>query len=391
MKSNRIVIPETEYMERLVNCQTNLKEAGWSGMVLSSESNIQYFTGFRPPFTWISYTRPMFLFLPAQGKPILYLNAFLSAEAEARVPSTIASRSFTAAYGPSVQEVAELMEEAGMHKGVVGFEIGHEQRINYQVDNFLAITEHFKEITVTDASVLLWKQRLIKSPLEVECHRRACQAVDYAFDRIFEEVCEGMDGYEIDAIARKAMLEGGADRDGFVIMTYGEGNYGRTSSVRDGRRLKKGDMLWLDLGAEYEGYWCDFCRAGIVGPIDDIRKKHQKDVYEATMEASKKIAPGSSCVEIAEACVNALKKRGYNDVYECGRLGHGMGLMSTEPPSIAFFEEGFILQEGMIINIEPPVVRDHGVYCLEENFVVTADGCQCLTGASRELYQIKTL
>ena len=61
---------------------------------------------------------------------------------------------------------------------------------------------------------------------------------------------------------------------------------------------------------------------------------------------------------MAYACGKALEKRGYSATWRnCGRMGHGMGLMSTEPPSVTVRDEG-ILKPGMIINLEPGILVD---------------------------------
>ena len=69
-------------------------------------------------------------------------------------------------------------------------------------------------------------------------------------------------------------------------------------------------------------------------------------------------------------------------------MGHGMGLMSTEPPSVTIREEG-VLQEGMIVNLEPGILVESGVFCIEENYVITADGYERLSTGNRKLHQIK--
>lgn len=69
-------------------------------------------------------------------------------------------------------------------------------------------------------------------------------------------------------------------------------------------------------------------------------------------------------------------------------MGHGMGLMSTEPPSVTVRDEG-ILRPGMIINLEPGILVDTGVFCIEENYVITEDGYERLSTGSRKLHQIR--
>ena len=389
MYQERVIIPASEYKHRTEKVQHLLQEAGWTGMVLSAESNMHYYSGYRTHIPWGTFTRPQFLFIPAVGTPIVYTQGFVSPEAAFRAPH-MEHRSFMSMLGPTAKELHNLMEELNMTHGVIGFEIGHEQRMNFQVNRFMELKGMLPGVEIVDAAKILWKQRVIKSPLEIECHRRACAATNYVFEHIFDQVCEGMTEYEITNMVRQEMLKGGADKDGFVIICSGKPNYSRTSSVSQDRRLQKGDMLWLDLGCEYEGYWSDFCRAGVVGTVDDERKRMQEHVYLATQEAAQDIKPGVKIADLARACGAGLEKRGYDVSYHIGRFGHGMGLVSTEPPSISIYEEGE-LQEGMIINIEPTFITDQGVFCLEENYAVTGDGYDCLSGASRELYAIKTL
>ena len=90
---------------------------------------------------------------------------------------------------------------------------------------------------------------------------------------------------------------------------------------------------------------------------------------------------------IAETCARQLGKHGFNLTFDAGRCGHGLGLMSTEPPHVATYDPT-ILEEGMVITVEPGIVNEKGVFCIEENVAVTKDGFEVLSGASREIYAI---
>ena len=321
MNNNRLIVPFTEYKHRTEKVQMLLQEYGWAGMVLSAESNVHYYSGFRNPSPWGSFTRPQFLFIPVVGAPVVYMHELLSSEAAFRAPH-MKHRSFLSLLGPTAKDLYKIMDELGMTRGIVGFEIGHEQRMNFQVNRFIELRDMLVNVKIEDAAKIIWKQRIIKSPIEIECHRKACAAVDYVFDHIFEQVCEGMNEYEITHMVRRMMLEGGADKDGFVIICSGKENYERTGGISQDRCLQKGDMLWLDLSCEYEGYWSDFCRAGIVGSIDDECKRMQEQVYLATQEAAELIRPGVSFKDLALACGAGLEKRGYDVNYHIGRFGH---------------------------------------------------------------------
>ena len=84
------------------------------------------------------------------------------------------------------------------------------------------------------------------------------------------------------------MLAAGADNPGFIIVCSGPTNYDRISARPTGRTLRKGDMVWLDVGVQYKGYWTDFCRAGVVGEPSDEQKRLQRVVHEVTANACEK-------------------------------------------------------------------------------------------------------
>ena len=382
-----LIFENQEFLDRISYCQTLLGEQGFSGMMVSAEANINYYSGYRTHAPWTTFTRPMFLFIPTSGQPLLYTQTFVTPEARVRSHGCI-HRNFDSLLGPTAQELAGIMEELNMHRGKIGLELGFEQRINYQPDVFLALRDALPDASFADASGIIWTQRLIKSPAEIECHRRACAATGYAQDKLFENIEAGMSEREISMLAQQYMLEGGAEYPGFVIITSGSGNYERISAISSGRRLQQGDMLWLDLGAIYNGYWSDFCRAGIVGPVSAERGRMQDDIYDVTEEAASTMGPGVPIADVAMACGKALEKRGYSATYDCGRMGHGMGLMSTEPPSVTIHDTG-VLKEGMIINLEPGILVDSGVFCIEEDYVITKNGFERLSCGSRKLHSIK--
>ena len=384
-----IKFTEEDIKARIELAQKKLKEKDMCGMLVTAEANLNYYANYNTHAPWSTFTRPSFLFIPVEGKPKLLVQTFVAPEAEA-ISFCCEVIEFKSLLGPTSEELKNVMASLNMAKGKVGLELGFEQRISFEVRQYDELKAILPEVEFVDATDIIWSQRLIKSPKEIECLRRACQATSYAHDHIFEEVEEGMTEREISQRVQKHMLDGGAEYPGFVIITSGTENYGRISKTSTDRKLEKGDMLWLDLGARYNGYWSDFCRSGIV--TDELSKESielQDKIHEITMEASKIMKPGVPVADVARECVRLMQLAGFEATFDCGRMGHGMGLSSTEPPSVTIYDET-ILQEGMIINLEPGVVNENGVFDLEENFVITKDGCECLSGGSRKLHKIKT-
>jgi Xaa-Pro aminopeptidase len=69
------------------------------------------------------------------------------------------------------------------------------------------------------------------------------------------------------------------------------------------------------------------------------------------------------------------------------RIGHGVGLVTTEPPHLSE-QDDTPLAPGMIITIEPGVATTYGTFHIEENLLVTADGSEVLSQISRKLFQL---
>lgn len=376
-----------EIKERISRCQNKMDKQGFSGMVLSAESNVTYFSDFRTHAPWTTFTRPNFLFVPSKGMPILLVQTFIVPEAKA-VAKGCEVRGFDSLLGPTVDELYALMDELEMTKGKIGFELGFEQRLGFQVDVYEGLKAKATEANFADAADLIWSMRMIKSASEIECLKMAGLATSYAHDKVFQHIRKGMSEYEIAKLCQLYMLEGGAENPGFVIITSGEGNYDRISKINSNRTLDDGDYLWIDLGARYKGYWSDFCRSGVVGEISQERNTLQNKIHEVTMRAAESLKPGIPVSDIARACGREMERAGFDATFDCGRFGHGMGLLSTEPPSVTIYDD-VILQEGMVINLEPGIVTDLGVFDLEENFVVTKEGYEIMSGGSRKIHQIK--
>jgi Xaa-Pro aminopeptidase len=380
--------PKEEIDRRLENCRVKMKDAGLCGMVITDENNVTYFTGFRTHAPWTTYTRTAWYFLPVNEKPLLLLQNMMTPDAKLKTHSCEVIN-YPGLYGTDLNEVKKIMNSCGMAEGKVGWELGYEQRLGIPYLEYEELRGMMNNCQFVDGSDILWSLRLVKSIIEVDCIRKACGATSFALEKVFDTMHEGMRETEIVKNLFSYMMEADADKPGFSLIATEKGHYDRISNIGSDRRIEKGDLVWVDCGALYKGYWADFGRAGIVGPVDEERKEYQACVHDVTMKAIKSVKPGITASDLAGVCIDALAEYGFDpSTFDCGRMGHGMGIMSTEPPSITK-QDKTVLREGMIINIEPGFVKENGVFNIEENVVVTKDGADILSGARRTLYEIK--
>ncbi len=143
-------------------------------------------------------------------------------------------------------------------------------------------------------------------------------------------------------------------------------------------------MIILDFGAVYKGYWSDITRGIFVSSISP----RQKELYEAALKISeaaiKAIRPGIPVGDIDRAAMKKTEELGYADLV-LHRGGHSLGLDVHEIPSIAA-SDNTIVEPGMCFAIEPAIYDfSVGAFRIEDNFVVTKDGCTCLTNCTREI------
>ncbi len=254
------------------------------------------------------------------------------------------------------------------------------------VRDFLLLREELNEFEWADAAPILWQMRMIKSQRELDCIRRAKAITTRGYVEGLPLVKEGMTEREIAALLTGKMVEHGAEQF-WIMVTSGRGNYRRISGKPTDRKVRRGDMVWVDMGAAVNDYWADFSRAGVIGGPSADQRKYQQLVIETTEVCIRAVKAGVPGGQIVDICEEELRKRGVEISFNAGRLGHGIGLLFTEPPSIAKWDP-VVLAENMVISIEPGLVRDDGVFQTEENLIVTGEGCEILAQAPQELWTL---
>ena len=142
--------------------------------------------------------------------------------------------------------------------------------------------------------------------------------------------------------------------------------------------LEEGDVLFIDTGATYDGYFCDFDRNFAFGHLSDDAQRAHEAVWDATEAGIAAARPGATTTDLWRAMADVLEAAGSKGL-NVGRMGHGLGLQLTEPPSNRPGDPTE-LQPGMVMTIEPGLEYAPGKNIVhEENIVITDDGCELLT------------
>ncbi len=119
-----------------------------------------------------------------------------------------------------------------------------------------------------------------------------------------------------------------------------------TGGPRD-RPLADGDLLFIDTGTTFDGYFCDYDRNFQVGKTTDALLFAQEKVWEANEVGLKSVRPGVPAGHVFEQVARFLSSSG-DDLNSNGRMGHGLGIRITEPPSVRL-EDKTVLEPGMVL------------------------------------------
>ena len=368
--------PPDEFRNRVMRARSAMGDAGLVGLVVSTQANFVYFTGLRFDPLWSSATRSMIVVIPAVGPLHLCLPAFVADEAEAAWADAVVHR-----YDVPPQSVVPYVIDAisALPAGAIGFELGKEARTGVTPVDFRAITGSVDDPRVVDGQEVLWSLRTIKSPYEIACLRAAGHATSAAFAEALSGTVSGATERELARRIASAAIGAGADTVGWIAMTSGSGSYDRFVSAPRNRVVREGDLVWADVGVRVDGYWSDFCRAAVVGAPSPRQLELHEAVVEATNAGIGVARAGTAVAEVAAAVRDRSNSLGLASL-GFGRLGHGIGLDATEPPSIAEFDET-VLAPGMVVTVEPAVVDETGLYCAEQVLAITDGAPEVLSRA----------
>ena len=377
-----MTITADEYRARVRHLAALAAEAGLDGVLLTAESNIDYFSGYRHHAPWTLFARPFFEVVDAGGEAILVGHSFLVPEME-RTSAVGDVRAYTKS-GGGLDALLDCLRELGLHRGRLGMELGDEQRLGMTQYELEALRAGLEDVEFADAAPLLWRLRMIKSPAEQVLMRESAAITARAMAVGFERAAPGVTEREVARAVGEAMMREGADRPGFVMMASGADNHHVLSGKPTDRALESGDMLWMDLGSVYHGYWSDFCRACVVGGPTRAQHEAQAIIVEVNQACVDAVKPGEPIRRVPAAAEAAFARLGMEVEVGAGRIGHGMGLMSTEPPHVAHYD-ATLMTPGLVFTIEPRFVNRHGIFNCEELVLVNERGGELLTDMPRTL------
>jgi len=366
--------PAAEYAERTRRCQIAMVDRGIGAILVCTEPEVRYFTGFHTPF-WQSPTRPWFTVVPASGKPIAVIPSIGGASMSATWIDDVRTWSSPAPDDDGISLLVDCIQEV-VGEGSLGVPMGPETHLRMplrDVDRLRAQLGTFVDVTDIISGL-----RMVKSEREIAKHRHICGLVSNAFDELPDLLSTGMTERQAFAAFRAEILRQGADDVPYLVGATGPGGIDDIIRQPSDREISDGDLLIFDTGSTFDGYFSDFDRNFAFTTSTQGARDAYSAVWEATEAALAILRPGVTTSEVFTAMNDVLKANGSlgNDV---GRMGHGLGMQVTEWPSHTASDDT-VIQENMVLTLEPGLLWEPGkVMVHEENLVVRANGPELLS------------
>jgi Xaa-Pro aminopeptidase len=365
--------PTAEYQARLIAVQREMARAEIATLLLTTEPDVRYFSGFLTRF-WESPARPWFLLIPASGAPVAVIPAIGADLMRQTWVTDIRTWVAPDLADDGVTLLAATLSDITPETGRIGTPMGHETHLRMPLADF----ERVKALVsspFTDATDTIRRVREVKSPAEIAKIRASCDLAARAFDHVPEFARAGV---PLDQVFRRFQIEcltEGADYVAYMAGGAGQGGYGDVISPASSSPLESGDILMIDTGAVRDGYFCDFDRNWAIGTANDASRRAYDTLTAATDAGLAAARAGATASDLYHAMNTVIGgKAGAG-----GRLGHGLGLQLTEWPSL-IPSDHTVLRDGMVLTLEPGIEISPGkIMVFEENIVIRDGGAELIT------------
>ena len=376
-----------EFERRTLRAQAIMDRRGFDALLLTTPQNVRYFTGFDSQF-WESPTRPWFVVVPRTGTPVAVIPEIGAPEMALTWIKDIRTWSAPRPEDDGISLLASTIGGLARKFGKIGAELGREMALRMPVVEFLKLRDGLS-MTIEDGSPCIWEIRMVKTAAEIDHIHYICQLASDAYEALPALITIGESEREVVRKLRIDVARRGADATPFMPAISGPGGVAQIVCGPHDRRIEEGDILFIDTGSTFDGYFCDFDRNYAVGKVPDEAHRVHEALWQATEAGIAAAVPGAKTDDVWRAMAKIIEDAGAigNNV---GRLGHGLGLQLTEPPSHRL-GDGTVIVENMVLTIEPGMEYAPGKMIVhEENIAVTKAGPRLLTKrAPRELPVIR--
>jgi len=378
--------PHELRQQRVAKAREHMEQAGLDALLCWKDENVRYLTSLRAQIIAGKSALLNGCLLVRDAPPILLCSGGEAERArnvmpwieELRIVPIMEARELVR--GTVEHTLAPLLAEHGIET------LGIDELAFCQLE---ALQELAPAVRLADGDAVMQSARLIKFPEEIALMEEACaiaEAVQYAAE---EAIRPGARETDVVAEAMRELYRLGGELSHVTTPFVASGEHmAPPNRISSDKIIREGDVVFVDIGAQWSGYFGDLGRTVICGKPSRRQQEVYTAVYEGLRAATRAMKAGNTNDDVAAAVRECAAQRGLAENFISLFIGHGVGIGANEPPYIGEDLPGaetVILQEGMTFAVEPliwvPGVRGGAGVRLEDTVLVTADGGRALSRA----------
>jgi Xaa-Pro aminopeptidase len=373
--------------ERLSRIKRLLKESELGALLCFDMNNIRYITATHIG-TWAMDKLARFTLLPQNDEAILWdfgsaarhhkLYCPWLGEERSRAGISTQRGAMLPAAGRA-EEVARKIRVELEERDLLGEPLGVDA-----IELPVLFALQAEGIKVVDGQQLMQQARLIKTRDEITLLNTACMMVDAAYDDLYRFMRPGVRENECVGLVSKSLYDLGSEHVEGVNAISGE-RCSPHPHVFSDRALRPGDPAYFDILHSYNGYRTCYYRTFAIGSASQAMVDAYKKCREILDAAIRVIRPGVTTADVVRLWPKATEF-GFPDEEAAFALqyGHGVGLSIWEKPifsRLVSLDHPEVIQEGMVFALETfwPASDGWTAARIEEQLVVTSDGCEVIT------------
>lgn len=371
--------------------QQELKAAGLSGALIAANPNVYYLTlRFFRGYIWV----------PAEGDALYFVVRPVNLEAPDLLPVR------------KPEQIADMLSERGQlpAEGTVGFEYGE---LSYA--EITRLQQVFPGLQAADCTAALRRARMVKTPWEIKQMEIDGALQASVYNKVSEVYREGMTDVELQ-IALETLLRhkgclgysrvsgrlmeinlgsviSGDNADEPTPYEFAMGGAGTDPSLpggADGKEIRVGTTVMVDINGCFNGYQTDMTRTWRVGDVGSLAMKAHECSRRILRELERIGCPGTPLADLWKRAEEIVAEEQLAEYFmghcqQVAFLGHGVGIELNEQP-VVMARSRDVLSEGMTLALEPKfVIPSVGAVGVENTYVVEAEGLRPLTICAEEL------
>ncbi|MDR7543681.1 MAG: Xaa-Pro peptidase family protein [Armatimonadota bacterium] len=401
-EAGHIILPGASRVARL---KAAMRDLGVEALLAASPANVRYMTGFALDMQSLGLfagghpllgvllqdaDSPVLIAPITDASPLVFRGALTrfrpygrnfmmvsqaDGELDAEAAEVAELLRTTVPARDAVQAAADILKDSGVRRAGV-------DDMGLPAALYAQLAAALPEVDLVPASGLFRAVRAVKEPGEIQVLRTAAAIVEEAMAAVWATAQPGVSEAALAHRAIEVMTAAGARPTLWYV------GAGSASALVDrlptDRRLRLNDLLMVDFGCEYHGYYADLARTAVLGRPDRRLAAYYAAIQAGEAAGIGAIRPGRTGAEVFEAAVRAVRATGIPH-FDRRHCGHGIGLEPYDAPAIAA-ETAEPLQAGMVVNIETPYYElGWGGLQLEDTVLVAEHGVEFLSTASRDL------